>query len=80
MHRSRLLKTATFILGIFIALFAAADSVLGSPPAADTTIGLGGLNPASRTDIVAYVPGLTLLYELGEQSLNVRERNDPTIR
>ena len=80
MHRSILLKMSLFILGIFAALCGTADSVLGSPPAAYTTIGLGGLNPASRTDIVAYVPGLTLLYELGQQSVNVRKRNDPTVR
>ena len=45
MHRSSSLETVLFICSIFATLCGTADSVLGSSPAADTTIGLGGLQP-----------------------------------
>lgn len=48
-------------------------------PDAYTTIGLGGLDPKDKS-IVTYVPGLTLLYVLGDDTVPVRKHNDPTKR
>ncbi len=49
-------------------------------PSGYTMIGLGLLDPEDPNKIIGYTPGLTLLYDLSEQPVHIRKRNDPTKR
>lgn len=72
--------TSSFYLVPLLLLFSFNLHATSTKPEAYTTIGLGGLSPENKTQIISYVPGLTLLYNLGETPIKVRKQNDVNLR